>query len=252
MIALNDVSGSYTGGSTVISGISLQVGQAETCAILGANGAGKSTLLRAIMGLLPHLSGVIEGPSHTPLQRIRTYEIARLGVAYVPEGRGILYSLDVRENLLLGTTAMRGRGRNDADERLERVLALFPILRERLQQRAGSLSGGQQQMLAIGRALVSAPSVLLLDEPSLGLAPLVRQEIAEVLNRVREEERISILLVEQDIKLAQACASRALILRQGKLVDELPIAELADSERLRRAYLGLGNVSAPNRTPGTH
>jgi branched-chain amino acid transport system ATP-binding protein len=244
VIALNNVSGSYMKGSTVISGISLQVGEAETCAILGANGAGKSTLLRAIMGLLPHLSGTIEGPGHTQLHRLRTYEIARIGVAYVPEGRGILYSLDVRENLLLGTTALRARGGQDVDERLERVLALFPILRERLRQRAGSLSGGQQQMLAIGRALVSAPSLLLLDEPSLGLAPLVRQEIAEVLNRIREEERISILLVEQDIKLAQACVSRALILRRGQLVDELPIAELADSEKLRHAYLGLGKLPA--------
>ena len=244
MIELRNVSASYAGGAPVIADISLRVDEAEICAILGANGAGKSTLLRAIMGLLPHVSGSVTGPGGRALERLPTWRIAREGVAYVPEGRGILYSLDVRENLLVGTTALRARGDDGWAERLERVLALFPFLRERMSQRAGSLSGGQQQMLAIARALVSGPRVLLLDEPSLGLAPLVKREMAEVLARIRDTERIAILLVEQDIKTAQRCVGRAMILRQGRIVDELSLEALADSERLRHAYLGIGRVPA--------
>src|SRR5438105_4513066 len=205
MIELRKVSASYTGGSPVIADISLRVDEAEICAILGANGAGKSTLLRAIMGLLPHVSGSIIGPLGKPLDHLPTYRIARDGIAYVPEGRGILYSLDVRENLLVGATPLLARDPSRVADRLARVLGLFPILRERLNQRAGSLSGGQQQMLAIARALVSEPRVMLLDEPSLGLAPLVKREVADLLTRIRQSERVAILLVEQDIKMAQRC-----------------------------------------------
>ena len=244
MIELRNVSASYAGGAPVIADISLRVDVAEICAILGANGAGKSTLLRAIMGLLPHVSGRIVGPGGKALQGLPTYRIAREGVAYVPEGRGILYSLDVRENLLVGATPLLARDRDALSDRLARVLDLFPILRERLDQRAGSLSGGQQQMLAIARALISAPRVLLLDEPSLGLAPLVKREIADLLARIRATERVAILLVEQDIKTAQRCVGRAMILRQGRIVDELSLEALADSERLRHAYLGMGKMPA--------
>lgn len=244
MLELNDVSAAYGGGAPVISGITLTVAEGQICAILGANGAGKSTLLRAIMGLLPRVTGEIRGPGGQLLSALPTFQVARHGVAYVPEGRGILYSLDVRENLLLGANLLRQAGPDALEESVERVLQLFPILRERLRQRAGSLSGGQQQMLALGRALLARPSLLLLDEPSLGLAPLIRCEIGVVLNRVREQEGVSIVLVEQDIKTAQACASRALVLRQGRLVDELRLEELAASERLRHAYLGIGKVHA--------
>jgi branched-chain amino acid transport system ATP-binding protein len=244
VIELRNLSAGYTGATPVVSDISLRIDAAEICAILGANGAGKSTLLRAIMGLLPHVSGTVIGPGGKPLDRLPTHRIAREGVAYVPEGRGILYSLDVRENLLVGATALLARDKDALPERLERVLDLFPILRERMGQRAGSLSGGQQQMLAIARALVSAPRVLLLDEPSLGLAPLVKREMADVLTRIRTTERIAILLVEQDIKTAQRCVGRAMILRQGRIVDELSLEALADSERLRHAYLGLGRMPA--------
>ena len=244
MIELSKVSGSYAGGSPVIADISIRVEEAEICAILGANGAGKSTLLRAIMGLLPHVTGSITGPGGMPLDHLPTYRIARAGVAYVPEGRGILYSLDVRENLLVGATPLLARDPSRLTDRLARVLELFPILRERMDQRAGSLSGGQQQMLAIARALLSEPRVMLLDEPSLGLAPLVKHEIANVLSRIRESERVAILLVEQDIKTAQRCVGRAMILRQGRIVDELSLEALADSERLRHAYLGMGRLTA--------
>jgi branched-chain amino acid transport system ATP-binding protein len=244
VIELRNVSGSYTGGSPVIADVSLRLEEAEICAILGANGAGKSTLLRAIMGLLPHVSGSIVGPGGKAIDRLPTYRIAREGIAYVPEGRGILYSLDVRENLLVGATPLLARDPTRLASRLARVLELFPILRERSDQRAGSLSGGQQQMLAIARALVSEPRVMLLDEPSLGLAPLVKRDIAELLTHIRETERIAILLVEQDIKTAQRCVGRAMILRQGRIVDELSIEALADSERLRHAYLGMGKMPA--------
>jgi len=238
------VSASYTGGFPVVSDISLRVEEGEICAILGANGAGKSTLLRAIMGLLPHVSGSIIGPDGGQLRHLPTYRIARQRIAYVPEGRGILYSLDVRENLLVGATSLMSRNPERVPERLARVLGLFPILRERMDQRAGSLSGGQQQMLAIARALISEPRVMLLDEPSLGLAPLVKREIADLLTRIRQSERMTILLVEQDIKTAQRCVGRAMILRQGRIVDELSLDALADSERLRHAYLGMGRVPA--------
>jgi branched-chain amino acid transport system ATP-binding protein len=244
VIELRNVSGSYAGGSPVIAGISLRVDEGEICAILGANGAGKSTLLRAIMGLLPHCSGSVVGPGGKPLDHLPTYRIAREGIAYVPEGRGILYSLDVRENLLVGATWLLARDPGRVNDRMRSVLDLFPMLRQRMDQRAGSLSGGQQQMLAIARALVSAPRVLLLDEPSLGLAPLVKREIADLLTRIKATERIAILLVEQDIKMAQRCVGRGLILRQGRIVDELSLEALADSERLRHAYLGLGRLPA--------
>src|SRR5207253_941592 len=157
------------------------------------------------------------------LDHLPTYRIAREGIAYVPEGRGILYALNVRENLLVGATRLLTRERRRVDDRLASVLELFPILRERMDQRAGSLSGGQQQMLAIARALVSTPRVLLLDEPSLGLAPLVKREIADLLTRIRTSERIAILLVEQDIKMAQRCVGRCLILRQGRIADDLSL-----------------------------
>jgi len=243
LLELKDVSASYTGGVRVLSGVSLRVEAGHVCAILGANGAGKSTLLRAVMGLLPHVSGEIIGPEGRKISGSRTFEIARQGIAYVPEGRGILYSLNVRENLLIGATTLPARERAKALEvRMEKMLQLFPILGQRLAQRAGSLSGGQQQMLAIARAMISDPKVPLLDEPSLGLAPLVKREIADVLNQVRKERDIAIVLVEQDIKMAQACASRALVLRQGQLIDELPIDEIAGSERLRHAYLGIGKL----------
>jgi branched-chain amino acid transport system ATP-binding protein len=244
VIELRKVSGSYTGGSPVIADISLRVDEAEICAILGANGAGKSTLLRAIMGLLPHVSGSIIGPGGKTLDHLPTYRIARERIAYVPEGRGILYSLDVRENLLVGATPLlaRDRGRRCRSSRAGPRAVSHPARTHG--PAAGSLSGGQQQMLAIARALVSEPRVMLLDEPSLGLAPLVKLEVANLLTRIRESERITILLVEQDIKTAQRCVGRAMILRQGRIVDELSLEALADSERLRHAYLGMGKLPA--------
>jgi branched-chain amino acid transport system ATP-binding protein len=235
MLALDNVSASY-GYGNVVEAISLRVNPGEICAVLGANGAGKTSILRGIMGYLPSVAGLITGPDGVRLNGLQTYQIARAGVGYVPEGRGILYSLTVRDNLLVG--AMREGSAASLDGRMEAVLQMFPILRERFDQHAGLLSGGQQQMLAIGRALISEPRVLLLDEPSLGLAPLIRREIAETLVRIKRDRRPAVLLVEQDVKMAQRCADFALMLRRGRLIKRLDTSGLADREGLRNAYLG--------------
>jgi branched-chain amino acid transport system ATP-binding protein len=239
MLALRDVSASY-GDANVIEAITLKIEPGEVCAILGANGAGKTSILKAVMGSLPRVEGSITGPHGVALRGRPTHERAQLGVAYVPEGRGILYSLTVRENLLIGATALRRRSASSKDSiatNFEAVLARFPILRERLHQHAGLLSGGQQQMLAIGRALISAPKVLLLDEPSLGLAPLIRREVAETLASIKRQDGIAILLVEQDVKLAERCADYCYILRRGRLVSRIEVAAMSDRESLRAAYL---------------
>lgn len=243
MLALENVSASY-GDGNVIEAITLRVNAGEICVILGANGAGKTTILRAVMGYLPSVAGSITGPDNVAIKGLPTHRIARLGVAYVPEGRGILYSLTVRENLLVGAMPGRAGGTMPLAARMESVLQKFPILRERLAQDAGLLSGGQQQMLAIGRALVSAPRVLLLDEPSLGLAPLVRREIADILVTIKRTRGPAVLLVEQDVKLAQRCADFALVLRRGRLIKRLEISELEDREGLRNAYLGRSTFRA--------
>ena len=235
MLALENVSASY-GYGKVIEGISLRVNAGEICAILGANGAGKTSILRAIMGYLPSVTGSITGPDGVRIGGLPTHQIARAGVGYVPEGRGILYSLTVRDNLLVG--AMREGRAASLDARMETVLQKFPILRERLDQDAGLLSGGQQQMLAIARALISVPRVLLLDEPSLGLAPLVRREIAETLVTIKRDRGPAVLLVEQDVKMAQRSADFALVLRRGRVIKRLDASGLVDREGLRNAYLG--------------
>lgn len=235
MLALENVSASY-GYGKVIEGISLRVNAGEICAILGANGAGKTSILRAIMGFLPSVTGSITGPDGVRIDGLPTHQIARAGVGYVPEGRGILYSLTVRDNLLVG--AMREGRAASLDARMELVLRKFPILRERLDQDAGLLSGGQQQMLAIARALISAPRVLLLDEPSLGLAPLIRRDIAETLVTIKRDRGPAVLLVEQDVKVAQRSADFALVLRRGRLIKRLDASGLVDREGLRNAYLG--------------
>ena len=247
MLSVDTLTASY-GRAPVLRGISLHVEPGEVCAILGANGAGKTTLLRAIMGLLPvKPQGRIEGPAGLQLTGMPTFRIARGGVAYVPEGRGILNSLTVLENLQLGEALLR---RRDPSARtgmaVDAVLDRFPMLRDKRGIHAGLLSGGQQQMLAIGRALLPGPKVLLLDEPSLGLAPLIRGEIAALLREVADAERVAILAAEQDITLAQRCANRAYVLRQGSIVCELAGSGLHDRNALRRLYLAPGlDAAAP-------
>jgi len=248
MLALECVSASY-GNGDVIGGISIDVAPGEVGVILGPNGAGKTSTLRAIMGFLQITGGIIRGPDGAMLRGMPPHQIARLGVAYVPEGRGILNSLTARENLLVGASARRLTGTQTAN-RIDTVLETFPALRERLGHSAGLLSGGQQQMLAIGRALMASPRVLLLDEPSLGLAPLVRREISELLLSIKSARNLSVLLVEQDIRLAQRCADFAHVLRRGRLSARFDTSELADRAALRDAYLGRGAPTGDGRSSG--
>ena len=243
MLSVNNLTSSH-GQAPVIHDLSLDVEPGEVCVIMGPNGAGKSTLLRTIMGIVPNvLSGTVALANGRSLDHLPTHAIASLGIAYVPEGRGILNSLTVLENLQLGTALLKMRyPQEDAATSMASVLQSFPMLKDRTRERAGLLSGGQQQMLAIARALLSRPSVLLLDEPSLGLAPLIRLEVANLLRKIADSERVAVLLAEQDITLAQRCANRAYVLRRGRIVAQMSADELHDHDRLRELYLGAPEV----------
>ena len=233
LLALEAVEARY-GPVKALHGVSLTVGEGEIVAGLGANGAGKTTTLRAISGTVRR-SGTIRFAGKGIASR-SPEAVARLGVAHVPEGRGTLSELSVGENLRLGAYPRRDRAAIREDER--RVLAHFPFLGERRNQRAGTLSGGEQQMLAIARALMLGPRLMLLDEPSFGLAPLIVVEIFRILRRINEEEKVSILLVEQNAALALDLADHAYVLEAGRLTITGPAAELLTDERVRRAYLG--------------
>ncbi|HZT19357.1 MAG TPA: ABC transporter ATP-binding protein [Dongiaceae bacterium] len=234
LLAVEELRVAY-GAVTAIRGVSLSVRPGEVVALLGANGAGKSTMLRAISGVVRPRAGRIrlEG---TPIERLPPARIVRLGIGHCPEGRRIFGSLTVAENLRLGAAARAERA-GVAEDR-ERLLALFPILRERQQQPAGTLSGGEQQMLALARALMARPKLLLLDEPSLGLAPLLVQQIFRRLAELKAAGT-TMLLVEQNIAVALDLADRAYVLRTGEIGLEGSAAELkADYERVAAAYLG--------------
>jgi branched-chain amino acid transport system ATP-binding protein len=200
-------------------------------ALIGANGAGKSTLMKALVGLVPAQSGEVLLGGQSLVGR-RPHEIARMGLALVPEGRGTLRTLSVRENLLLGAFS---RPREEVSAALEDVYRQFPVLAERLEQTAGTLSGGEQQMLVIGRALMSRPKVLLLDEPSLGLAPLIARRILDAVATL-SQQGMTVLLVEQNAHAALEIADRAYVLENGRIV--LEGRDLSDDPRVREAYLG--------------
>jgi len=217
-----------------LEGVTLTVERGEIVTLLGANGAGKSTTLRAVSGLVRPARGRIEYEgrdiSHAPADAI-----VAAGVGHVPEGREIFGEFTVLENLLVGGHTVP---RRQIGERLEEAFRLFPVLRERRLQAAGTLSGGEQQMLAIGRALMPRPRLLLLDEPSLGLAPLLSREIFDVIRRINTDG-VSVLLVEQNARRALALATRGYVLETGRLVASGPSTGLAADPRVRRAYLGL-------------
>ena len=219
----------YYGESHVLHGVSLSVAPGEAVALLGRNGAGKSTVIRSIVGFTPPRSGRIVLDGHT-VQGWPAYRIARHGVALVPQGRRVFAPLSVRENLMLGA---RAEGWT-----LERIFALFPRLRERQGQMAGTLSGGEQQMLALGRALLTNGRLLLLDEPSEGLAPIVVREIGRVLAALKAE-RLSILLVEQNYHLALQVADRVYVMNKGQIVYEGDPSSLERDEDVKRRYLGV-------------
>jgi branched-chain amino acid transport system ATP-binding protein len=217
-----------------LSGISLEVPEGRIVALIGANGAGKSTTLRAISGLVRPTSGAVEFQGRS-VAGLAAHEIVALGVAQAPEGRGIFLNLTVKENLELGAYLRRDRAGVDADR--ERAHALFPILKERSSQVSGTLSGGEQQMLAVARALMSRPKLLLLDEPSLGLAPQFVDRIFQVIQEINEAG-VSLLLVEQNANMALQVAHHAYVLETGSIVMQGSGRELLESPEVRKAYLG--------------
>jgi branched-chain amino acid transport system ATP-binding protein len=231
LLELENVEVRY-GAVQALHGVSLSVGEGEVVAVLGGNGAGKTTTLRAVSGLVS-TSGQVRFAGER-ITGAAPERVARAGIAHVPEGRGLFSELSVYDNLRLGAYLQR----DGFDEGYERARAHFPWLEDRRDQQAGTLSGGEQQMLAIARALMARPKLLLLDEPSLGLAPLVVREIFAILDDLNEKEGLAVLVVEQNAKLALRSSSRAYVLEVGRVALEGPSAELAENESVRKAYLG--------------
>jgi branched-chain amino acid transport system ATP-binding protein len=224
----------FYGHVEALHGVDFEVEDGCVTALLGANGAGKTTTLRAVSAMIRH-EGALEYAGR-PLNGRGPEDVARLGVAHVPDGRGTFTDLTVEENLRLGAYVRHDRRKLKAD--LERVFSYFPRLAERIKQQAGTLSGGEQQMLAIARALLSAPRLLLLDEPSFGLAPRVVSEIFRILRAINQNDGVSILLVEQNANLALDLATRAYLLETGRVVVGGEASTIRDNDSVRRAYLG--------------
>ena len=233
MLEITDLHAGYA-GNEVLHGVSLKVEDGEMVAIIGPNGAGKSTLLNCISGLIAVTRGSIKLQGQD-ITNEDAYRISRSGLLQVPEGRQILGDLSVLENLQLGVTALHGR---KPTHDLASIYKLFPILEERQQQRAGSLSGGQQQMLAIGRALMGAPRLLLLDEPSLGLSPLLSKQVLAALRELNRETGLTTLLVEQNARAALRSTKHAFVLEQGRIVHSGTSSELARDPDVISHYLG--------------
>jgi branched-chain amino acid transport system ATP-binding protein len=226
------------GAVRVLEDVSLNVNGGETVVLLGTNGNGKSTLMKCVMGIVRPRTGrivvEIDGEKHDLVGRT-TEQIVDLGIALVPEGRRLFTGMSVRENLEIG--AYRGAAKAHREASLQRVIARFPMLGERLGQLAGTLSGGQQQMLAIGRALMAQPRLLLLDEPSLGLAPTIVMEMFRIIREVNQEG-VAVLLVEQNVAMALDLARRAYVLEEGRIVAQGAPQDLASQPHIQRAYLG--------------
>ncbi|TMI98994.1 MAG: ABC transporter ATP-binding protein [Alphaproteobacteria bacterium] len=224
----------YYGPTQVLFGLSLDVNDGGITTLLGANGAGKTTTLRSLSGMC-HTTGDIRFDGKAINGRA-TEDIVRLGIAHVPQGRGTFSRQTVEENLEIGAMTRSDRKAIAAD--VERVYAYFPRLKERHRQQAGTLSGGEQQMLAVGRAMMLRPRLMLLDEPSFGLAPIIVEELFGILRTLNKTEKVSMLLVEQNAALALDLADHAYLIETGRLVTEGPAQQLRDDENIRRAYLG--------------
>jgi len=233
LLSLRGVTGGY-GAGQVLHGIDIDVDEGEVAVILGANGAGKTTTLRAISGSLKQVDGEISFDGRN-LRRVAPHQVARLGISHVPQGRGTFTDLTVDENLRLGAVTRSDPG---VAGDLARFYEMFPRLAERRDQAAGSMSGGEQQMLAIARALMARPRLLLLDEPSLGLAPLITRDVFERLGELNRSEGLTMLIVEQNATLALGIAHRGYLLETGSIVAGGPASELAADEGVRKAYLG--------------
>ena len=244
LLRLNNVEVRYDDVILVLRGLSLEVADGGVAALLGSNGAGKTTTLRAISGLLHVEDGEVADGSIVfdgeEIHETAAHRIVEKGVFQVLEGRRVFEHLTVRENLLAGAHARRGRG-VAVEAELERVFAYFPRLAERRRQTAGHLSGGEQQMLALGRALMARPRLMLLDEPSLGLAPILVESIFEIVERINREEGVTILLVEQNARLALSVADYGYVMESGRVVLEGAAAELRANEDVKEFYLGLGD-----------
>jgi branched-chain amino acid transport system ATP-binding protein len=239
MLRIDDIH-VYRGETYVLQGVSLNVGHGEIVALIGANGAGKTSILRTISGLLRPKSGNIYYRPHQhaeeiDISRIPAEQIVALGISHCPEGRGIFSQLTARENLLVG--AYLRNDKNEIQQDFQHVCKIFPILNERANQTAGSLSGGEQEMLAVGRALMSRPKLLILDEPSLGLGPIIIENLFRVLHDINAQG-VTILLVEQNAVMALDYANRAYVLENGRITLSGPSNELAKDEKVRDAYLG--------------
>ncbi len=234
MLNINNLTVSY-GAITALTDVSLHIDRGEIVTLIGANGAGKTTLLRAISGLLKPKAGTITWQENHPIQGRRPDEIVRLGISHVPEGRQVFANMCVRENLTLGAYQRNDKGGINSD--LDRIYSLFPVLAERREQRSGTLSGGEQQMLAIGRAMMARPQLLLLDEPSLGLAPLIVRKIFQIIKEINTEGT-TIFLVEQNAHMALATANRGYVLQTGQVIKTAAANELLADPEVKAAYLG--------------
>ncbi len=237
MLEIDKLTVAY-GGLVALTDVSVTVGEGQFVTVVGPNGAGKSTLFKTISGSVPARGGDIRFFGES-LLRMPVARRAHLGIAHVPEGRQVFKSLTVRENLEMG--AYTEAGRKNWATTLKRIHALFPILEERATQLAGTLSGGEQQMVAIGRGLASAPRLLMLDEPSMGLAPAITDVIFERISQIHREDGVTILLVEQRVAEALELSDHGYVLETGRMVMDGPYQTLMADDRVRRAYLGIGD-----------
>jgi branched-chain amino acid transport system ATP-binding protein len=246
MLSINNIEVVYDSVILVLKGVSLEVRPGSITALLGANGAGKTTTLKAVSGLLGTERGDVTKGSITfdgkRIDGLRAFDVTRLGITQVFEGRRVFEHLTAEENLVAGAHTQRQAAK--VGEGIERAYTYFPVLKERRHQLAGYLSGGEQQMLVIGRALMSSPKVMLLDEPSLGLAPMLVEEIFGIVRRLVEQEKLSVLLVEQNATMALEVADHGYVMETGRIVLEGEVASLRENSDIREFYLGLNEVGS--------